>query len=154
MVRKWLIILLVLFVVSLGLISQAKAKPANSLRLALSPYAKYAKWINAMARYESGDYSNTLTKEANNIYSMGFPSQRPAVNIGSFALPGAGIDEPPLFSKYKNYDQATQDLLLWFKYNKFPTNIGSVESFVHALKDKKYFALDAQSYLAGLKSKL
>ncbi|MEQ9219284.1 MAG: hypothetical protein RLO17_14640 [Cyclobacteriaceae bacterium] len=107
-----------------------------------------------MARVESGDYTNTLTKEANNIFSMGYPTVRPSANIGSYVLDNAGPDEPKKFSKYKSYDQAIKDLLLWFDYNNFPKDIATLESFVHGLKDHGYFKINVDQYVKAMKGKL
>lgn len=149
--RKWLIILAVFLLISLGFLQQSKANPKLSLRLRTSKYRKYADWIDAMSKYESDNYTNTLSKKYNNIFSMGYPSVRPAKNIGSTPLDGAGDQEPDLFSAYSSRDQAIEDLLLWMDYKEIPNNIGTVESFVAALKDKKYFAQDEKTYLEGVK---
>lgn len=79
---------------------------------------------------------------------MGFPTVRPAVNMGSTDI---GTPGEPIFSVYKSRDQAIKDLLLWMDYTKFPTNIGTIDSFVEALKDRDYFQQDKKEYLEGVK---
>jgi hypothetical protein len=150
--RNWLITLLLLSGISLVLITQAKAKPKHSLRLLLSKYGSYAKWIEAMAIHESGNYTNTLSTQANNIFSMGFPSVRKASNIGPIKLTKQGYQEPAEFSKYRNYDQAIKDLILWLDYNKFPTDIKDLNSFIYGLHSKGYFKQDPIAYLKAVES--
>ncbi len=144
--QKWLIILVLIFVLFLGLVTQAKAAPKHNVRLLLSPYSKYSKWIDAMARHESKNFKSGLATQYNNIFGMGFPYDRPASNVGKTAEQVEG----QYMSAYKNYDQAIKDLIMWFDYKKFPTNIATVESFVHALKEKGYFTDSVSNYTNGL----
>tara|TARA_Y100001980_G_C14555446_1_gene343978 strand:+ start:5347 stop:5676 length:330 start_codon:yes stop_codon:yes gene_type:complete len=105
-----------------------------------------------MAKHESGNYTNTLSTKYNNIFSMGYPIKRPAVNAGSTPLDGAGKDEPALFSVYKSRDQAIEDFILWLDYHNFPTNLTRVEDFIAGLKDKDYFTQDEKTYLEGVRT--
>lgn len=149
--RKWLIILVMLLLISLGLIQQTQAEPSTSLRLLTSKYRNYAKWLNAMAKYETGNYSNTLSTDYNNIFSMGYPTKRPSVNQGSTPLAGSGPGEPDLFSVYKSRDQAIQDMILWLEYHNFPTGLTRIEDFIAGLKSHTYFTQDESTYLEGVK---
>lgn len=124
------------------------AKPISSRRLKRSKYARYAKWIEAMARHESGNYTSRLAKESNNIFGMGFPYSRTASNDGMTEYKIEG----QYMSNYKNIDQAIQDLLLWFDYNNFPTNLSSVDEFSDKLREKGYYTDSVSNYTNSLKS--
>jgi uncharacterized FlgJ-related protein len=144
--------LLIPFLIFLNGINR-KIKPQNDYFLYFSKYRKLIKYIAAMARLESGDYTNTLSRDLNNIYSMRFPRVRPATNIGSTVL--IGVDGGNFeWSKYKSYQQATSDLLLWMDYNKFPKQVSSVDQFAQELKNRSYFTSSLSFYTAGLKSYL
>lgn len=108
------------------------------------------KLIEAMAKHESGNYSNRLTRDYNNIFSMGFPSKRPARNIGSSKAKTNNPLEPANWSVYNSFDQALEDLLLWFDYTKFPTNISDPLTFANALKMRGYYTDSLTNYYQGL----
>lgn len=146
--QKYLIILPLLLLLSLAGIGQAKAKPEFSLRLVSSPYRRYRKYIAAMARHESGDFTNTLSTKYNNIFSMGYPTRRPASNQGKTPKMIEGI----FHSVYKNYDEAVKDLMLWFDFVNFPKDLSSVDTFAQALRDKGYYTDTVANYTRGLKT--
>lgn len=123
------------------------AKPINSSRLRRSKYGNYAKWIEAMARHESGNYTSKIAKENNNIFGMGFPYSRPAANEGTTEHK----IERQFMSNYKSYDQAIEDLLLWFDYNNFPTDLERVEDFAERLRMKGYYTDTLNNYTKALK---
>lgn len=150
MLQKLLNIPALILALFLVLIQQRSSKPLTSLRLRLSPWGKYAKWIDAMSKLESGNYTNTLARKYNNIFSMGRPYTRPRVNNGYTEETFEGQQ----MSIYSSYDQAIQDLILWLDYFNFPTSLSTVEEFVSELKRDGYFELNEEDYLSGLKQYL
>lgn len=89
--------------------------------------------LYAQAYAESGhDFSSELFTKYNNAFGMGFPSVRPAANIGSISLNDNLSGTPMLFSVYKSLYQSCKDRLLWDKYNhiKFTSTILYMERVV------------------------
>lgn len=143
--RKWLLILVLLFVLSLGLLSQAKAKPKANVSLLLSKYGKYADWIQAQAKHETANFTSDVVKRANNLFGM-----KNASEGRKFSQLGKAVEGDP-YRHYSNYNESIKDLIQWFEFTNFPTNIGTIDSYVAALKDRKYFGAPEEEYLNGLK---
>lgn len=154
MSQRLLITLLALSLIFLIGRNILRTKPISSKRIQNSKYSGLAKYIEAMARHESGNYTNRLSKQFNNIFSMGFPTVRPSVNIGSSKALTQNPNEPSNWSVYKSYDQAIEDLLLWFDWTKFPTNISDPLSFATALKSRSYYTDSLANYYNGIKNNL
>lgn len=124
----------------------------------LQEYSGLALEIEGLARLESGDFSNTLAKRLNNIFSMTYPAVRPAENIGFEILQGVDLEDPNNFiqrwSKYKDPAQSVRDFVLWLRYNKAPQKFNSTLDFAKFLKSKKYMAKSAAAVAAGIDSKI
>lgn len=153
--RKLLIILVGLLLIFLfGKRTGKRIKPINNPLLLNSRFAAMASLIEAMAKHESGNYSNRLSREYYNIFSMGFPRIRPALNIGSSKAFDSQGKEPSNWSVYSSYDMAIKDLILWFEYTKFPTNLTTPFQFARELKSRGYYTDSFDNYLEGLKRNL
>ena len=109
-------------------------------------YQAYKPFIEAMAKHESGNYTNGLSREYNNIFSMKVPSQRPFERSGETRPFPEGI-----FSAYNSKEQALRDLMLWMNYTRMPDNLTTVDSFVQALRKRRYFEQDLAAYTKGVK---
>jgi hypothetical protein len=148
--RKLFLILAILLPIFLVGATQINPVPSRTPALLFSRYRKYGKFLDAMAKYESGNYTNSLSTKYNNIFSMGFPKSRKATNIGKTPK----LYEGQFMSVYRSRNQAVADLLLWFEYNNFPAGLTTVDGFVRALKENGYFAQDEDQYLNGIKSQM
>lgn len=146
--------LLLLLGIFLRLKKTINIRPENNPALLLSDYAELTKYIEAMARHESGNYKNRLSQEYNNIFSMTKPTIRPQISLSSTGFTGQIDNQFNRWQIYENYTQAIKDLLLYFNYTSFPKKIDSVEKFAFELKKRGYFTASLQEYINGLKSNL
>lgn len=129
-----------------------KASPTNSKWIALLITFKtllngyplrYAKWIIAQSKGESGLYASTVSKQ-NNIFGLRCSSKRKKYYsecVNNYAL-------------YSNVYDCINDYFDLLRYNTFPTNIRTVGEFVEALKDKRYFEASTEQYLRMINSHL
>lgn len=152
-------ILLIVLLIFLNIRKKSKTDPSVSLPhknrvsgsrifdlIGYLRWRPYATWIEAMARHESGNFTNTLSKNYNNIFSMGFPKFR--MNV---ATPSGFYTEGQQMARYDSWDLAIEDLMLWFVYKDFRTDITTVGLFVQELKINGYFTDSVDNYLNGVK---
>lgn len=147
MLRKFFLISLIVLLVFLGL-NRAKAKPASNVSLLLSPFGKYAKWIDAQSRHETADpkpYESRAYRENNNLFGMKNATMgRKDSQLGK-------AKEGDKYRVYSSPGESIRDLIQWFQFTKFPTNLSSPEAYVLALKERDYFTDTVQNYTNGLK---
>lgn len=145
MSRKFLIIFLLLLGISLGLISRVTGKPRLNSALLLSPWAKYAKWIDAQSKHETDSFTSRSYRENNNLFGMkNAVFGRADTQLGK-ARPQ---DE---YRVYSGKGESIRDLVQWFRFTKFPQNITTLQGYVQALKDRDFFEDSYSNYLNGLK---
>lgn len=111
-----------------------------------SEYGHYLNWITAQAKHETDNFKSNLYLNYNSLFGMKVPSRRRFDgSIGPIAPDGG---------RYASYDskaQSAKDYLNLLRYNRFPTNIANVETFVRRLKDDGYYTDSYENYLNGLK---
>lgn len=100
-------------------------------------------FFDAMAKHETGNFTNTLTKY-NNIFSMGVPFVRPFTRIGTVKVGNM------VYSTYRNTEQASQDLIKWMDWTRFPTNLTTSTQFATQLKQRSYFEDNLNNYINGI----
>lgn len=150
MLLNWLLGLLSVFALS-RMAKNNNLRPEHSPALFFSEYANYMSYIGAMAKYESGNYKNKLAKDYNNIFSMTTPFQRPQISTGKTKRICNIDNQCTQWQIYNSYSEAIEDLILWLDYNKFPTDLKTVDEFVIELKNKRYFTAPISQYLLGVK---
>lgn len=117
-----------------------RVKPINQnlgpiRRASLLPY------IEAQARFETGNYSSPLARNQFNLFGMKKPSDRKFVGQ---KLPGSD------YMTYKSYSESVQDLLLWMDAKGFPASVKDSFDYVSNLKSRGYFTDNMGTYLAGV----
>lgn len=119
------------------------------LALAKARYQQFRRrgFLDAMAKHESAKFTNTLSTQHNNIFSMGWPFKRPKVNEGKTQK----LYEGQQMSVYRNREQAINDLYLWMLYNNVPYHGQNLYTMVDSLKAKGYFTQNKSVYMAGVK---
>jgi hypothetical protein len=112
----------------------------------------FAKYVVAMSKLESGNYTNTLSKY-DNYFSMREVKERDTVRSGTVLL--VGVDGGNyIWQKYSSPEQAVKDLFLWFKAKRFDKYIYSSTGFVQELRNKGYFTANINTYINGVNSYL
>lgn len=115
-----------------------------------SEYSKYADFVIAQARHESADFKSKVYRENNNPFGMKLPSVRPT--LAKQGTPAPKSEGGGFYARYDNDTEAFRDFLKWLRYTKFPTDLTTVEQYVKAMKDRKYFGATEASYLKAMKA--
>lgn len=116
-------------------------------------YRKLRPYVEAQAKLESGNYTNTLSVKYNNLFGMRAPSVRPSVQAGTVVLTNVDGGNHR-WQVYDSHEQAVKDLTLWFDYTKFPTEVSNSLEFVTELKKRNFFEVSINQYLAGINNYL
>jgi flagellum-specific peptidoglycan hydrolase FlgJ len=111
-----------------------------------SEYGTYADYIFAQARHESANFTSAVYKKNNNPFGMKVPTHRPFLGTAGTKAPDGGV-----YASYVSDLEAWKDLLKWFRYNHFPTDLKSVDAYVSQLKAEGYFTDGEKTYLAAVK---
>lgn len=107
-----------------------------------SRYKSLLPYIEAQARHETGNFTSDLFLRSNNLFGMRNASIRN--QLGEQGTNG--------YRHYKNPNESIMDLLMYFDYVGFPTEVTGVDHYVRELKDRKYFEDSYSNYLKGLKA--
>jgi flagellum-specific peptidoglycan hydrolase FlgJ len=111
-----------------------------------SEYAPYLDWIVAQSQHETGNWKSKLFTQYNNLFGMKVPTRRKFFGIGGVPAPDGGE-----YANYKTWADSAKDFLEWLRYNKFPTDLGSVDTYVKVLMEKRYLTDGYDNYLNGVK---
>lgn len=106
-------------------------------------------WWSAISKLETGNFTSELFRKANNLFGMGVPSVRRSLRSGEYTASDAGNIRK--FSKYNTTADSVKDLVLYMQSFSYPNTFTTVADLVYFMKSKKYFELDADKYLAGVK---
>lgn len=130
----------------LGLMMRSKKAKASSA-LDGSEYEQYKPWVIAQARHESANFSAPVYRNNNNPFGMKVPERRPFLGTQGTKAPDGGY-----YARYRDDYQAWEDLILWYRYTKFPTDLDTVDQYVTALKQRGYFQAPYDLYLNAVEA--
>ena len=99
---------------------------------------RYAQWITAQAAHETANFTSPIYQENFNAFGMKYMGQKTA--------PG----EKNGYAYYDDHPGSVADYKRLFKSYGF-VSLGTVDSFVKLLKDKKYFEAGIPEYLTAVK---
>jgi flagellum-specific peptidoglycan hydrolase FlgJ len=150
MLVKYVVGLLIALGIFLKLGKKSNIRPEKNPALLLSEYRGLRSYIGAMAAHESGNYTNKLSREYNNIFSMTTPSKRPQISIGNTGVTGEIDNQVNRWQIYDSYSMAIQDLILWLRYNNFPVKVDGPFHFAMLLRSKGYYTASVESYTKGI----
>lgn len=118
-------------------------------------YPKSAHYWVGVARHETDGYTSPLFMSARNTFGMMQPRKRPTTSLGPV------IASEGSFASFDSVKSATEDLLLWLKYNNFPdvaggdqNDLNGLRTLVDAMKAKGYFTDSVDNYYNGVKRQL
>lgn len=134
--------------------SAGNIKPIANPVLLTSKYRELAKYVEAQARHESGNYTNTLTKRYNNIFSMRKPYVRPQISVGDSGTISTIDNDSTKWQVYSNYTQAIEDLMLWMDYTRFPKTVGSVDDYSREMRARGFYTAPLSQYTEGMRKQL
>ena len=108
-----------------------------------------SKLIVSQATHESGNFSSSLFKRANNAFGMTIPRKRKSPYITGSA--GQQPDGPGNYAKYDSLQDSVLDLIHWHKYNRTDwTKIEGPATYAAYLKSKGYYGDTQQNYQSRL----
>lgn len=149
--KLWPVLFLILLLSGLGtllgLMLTRNKKAASSSAVDGTEYEAYKPWIVAQARHESADFGSPVYRNNNNPFGMKVPSRRPFLGTQGTKAPDGGY-----YARYTNDYQAWKDLLEWYRFTNFPTNLQTVDEYVTALKQRGYFTANYDLYLNAVKA--
>lgn len=125
------------------------ARGSMAFTIAGGKYNKtdYRKWIEAIAKHETANYTSRLYKEANNLFGMGMPSIRPTL-----ATPSGIQIEGQEMARYPSKQDSIKDFLLWLNYQNCPDTFTGPDQLIQFMKDRSYFTESYENYLKGVES--
>jgi uncharacterized FlgJ-related protein len=110
-----------------------------------------ARLLVAQARLESGGFTNKLTRDHNNVFSMQHPSRRKTTSVCACA---SAEKRKNRYASYRSVNEAVADLFLYFEAKKITPRQLSTNTYVKILKKKHFFEEDEKVYRVNLKKHL
>lgn len=101
--------------------------------------------ILAQAKFESGNFKNSLTRKHNNVFGM-LHSKRDPYSVGNWGFAEGRTG----YAVYNSINESVY-ARMWYSRQKGYPKDASVEDYVHHMKQKKYFEATEKEYLKGLK---
>lgn len=101
----------------------------------------------AQAKFESGNFTNKLSKEHNNLFAMRHPRVRPTKSLG----PHARAEGRKGYASFATIEDSVEDFILYLEFCKYPPKITDVDQYTKLLKKKKYFESSTIKYSRGIK---
>ena len=145
--RGWLI-LPVLLIGSYIVLKRFRGNPDSLIQTTLieAGYSPgMAKYWAAVSRFETADYKSNLFKTANNLFGMKFPKDRDTTAQDSTSTG---------FASYASLKDSANDLVLYLKDFRYPTNFSNLRDMIWFMRKKGYFTDYFSAYYSGVDSKL
>lgn len=102
-----------------------------------------------MAKHESGQFTSRLFLQQRNAFGMGTATkgrkERQLGRVGDLVVEGQRMQE------YDSVEQSTRDLLDLLDYNRFPTDLKTVDQFAQELRNDGYYTDSVTNYTRALK---
>lgn len=99
----------------------------------------------AQARFESGNFTNRLTRDHNNIFSMRNPRKRPTKSLG----PLARAEKRNGYASFRSIEEATEDFVLYLEFSGIPRKI-TLDQYCKILKQKGFYEATEKHYRRGV----
>lgn len=100
---------------------------------------RVAAYAVAVSAFETGGYTSSLFKRANNAFGMRIPTKRKSLRTG----------EDNNYSVYRSVGDSFEDFFIYLDALGYNTDYPTLFSFVSAMKAKRYFEADLQAYYRG-----
>lgn len=112
-------------------------------------------WLYAQACHESGNGLSSLSKDYNNYFGMGYPTQRNTTASGKVMLRDNLGGYSMYYATYKDWQDSLEDRILWSKARGIwqkENSSNSIENWCSLLRSKTYFTASVESYSKGVKN--
>lgn len=102
--------------------------------------------IVAQAKLESGKFTNKLSREGNNVFSMRHPSKRPTLSLG----PLLRAEGRCCYAAFSSIETAVDDYILYMKHFNVPDTFVTTRDYARYLKSKGYYECSVEQYTNAL----
>jgi Uncharacterized FlgJ-related protein len=106
--------------------------------------------IIAQAKLESGSFTNRLSREGNNIFSMRHPTKRPTLSLG----PLLRAEGRCCYAAFESIETAVDDYILYMEHFNVPDTFTTTQEYATYLKRKGYYECSVEDYTRLLNSLL
>lgn len=106
--------------------------------------------IVAQAKLESGGFTNRLSREGNNVFSMRHPYKRPTLSLG----PLLRAEGRCCYAAFESIETAVDDYILYMEHFNIPKTFISARDYARYLKSKGYYECSIEQYTNALNSLL
>lgn len=154
--RKWLItglliVLLILILIRKKLLEMVKHKDDwyNRGIIRNSEFSALENYLIAQAKHETANFTSNVYQKDNNMFGMKKALRRP-----QNATQGLASPEPEPYKYYARFDsdsESLRDMLNWLRFNRFPTQVGSVEEYAELMRSKGFYTDSLANYTNALK---
>lgn len=98
-----------------------------------------AQLITAQAAHETGNFTSDIFKQNNNLFGMKYAKQKFAAG------------EKNGHAYYNTLEDSAKDFKIYYSLNDYNPTYKDIQTYIEALKEKKYFEAPGAEYLNGVK---
>lgn len=102
--------------------------------------------IIAQAKLESGGFTNKLSREGNNVFSMRHPYKRPTLSLGPFLH----AEGRCCYAAFTSIESAVDDYILYMNHFNVPYTFTRAYDYARYLKSKGYYECSVEQYTNAL----
>lgn len=153
--NKLQVLWLTLAIAFVAFLTLRKKTPEQKILSAISSgrYSAYKRYILAVAKLETGNFTSRLFNQYNNAFGMNCVQKRDTTQTGCTATIFDGKMSKGIYS---SPESSARDFLLWLAYNNAPDMFDSnqfrtIEDFNDFLYSKGFYGVSKETYLTGLK---
>ena len=106
----------------------------------------------AISRSETGDFTNGLTKDHNNIFSMKQPRIRNTTSLGETEQEYDTGRSRGKFASFSSRESAIDDLVLYMQEFNYPRDFPNLFDHLAFMKSKGYYGVSFDTYLARVRN--
>lgn len=104
------------------------------------------KLLLAQAKHESGNFTNKLTRTANNFMAINHSSNRPTLSLGR----NGHAEGRSGFAVYSSLDSAALDFVYFMQYKNIPDTFTRADTYAKFLKKINYYEDSEVNYRRAL----
>lgn len=104
-----------------------------------------SRYIAAVSRHETGNYSSAVFRRSKNMFGMKFPRLRQTLAVD---------EDASGYAVYSSAANSVRDMVLYLESHAYPHSFPSARDLVVEMKRKKYFEADLSEYIEGVERAL
>lgn len=114
-----------------------------------SEYAALESYLIAQAKHETANFTSNVYNKDNNMFGMKRALRRPQNATQGLASP----DPEPYkyYARFSSDSESLRDMINWLRFNRFPTQVSSVDEYAELMKSKGFYGDTVANYANGLR---